>query len=98
MIGLSIDRVWVEDSNQVKLIVKSFFENKFKRRKDVRSKLEGIDFKKLSEEDTVMLCGRFGFEELKEAIWNCEGDEIPGPNGFNFKFIKNFWHLFKSDI
>jgi hypothetical protein len=27
-----------------------------------------------------------------------EGDLCPGPDGFNFKFIKHFWTLFREDF
>ncbi|XP_028193184.1 uncharacterized protein LOC114378756 [Glycine soja] len=37
-------------------------------------------------------------EEVRQAIWDCGSERCPGPDGFNFKFIKKFWHLFKPDI
>ncbi|XP_057432616.1 secreted RxLR effector protein 78-like [Lotus japonicus] len=37
-------------------------------------------------------------EEIKEAVWDCDGDRSPGPDGYNFRFIKSFWHLMHLDI
>ena len=37
-----------------------------------------------------MLCAKFEEEELREAVWDCEGDKSPGPDGINFRFLKTF--------
>jgi len=36
--------------------------------------------------------------ELKDAVWSCGGDKCPGPDGFNFNFIKEFWGVLKPDF
>ncbi|XP_028188900.1 uncharacterized protein LOC114375323 [Glycine soja] len=36
--------------------------------------------------------------EIKEAVWSCDGHKCPGPDGFNFKFIKEFWEMMKTDF
>ncbi|KAH1212636.1 hypothetical protein GmHk_14G040786 [Glycine max] len=36
--------------------------------------------------------------DLREAVWSCSGDKCPGPDGFNFNFIKEFWEIFKPDF
>jgi len=40
----------------------------------------------------------FTEEEVKGAVWQCEGSKSPGPDGFNFTFIRNCWDFLKSDI
>ncbi|KAL6566436.1 hypothetical protein OROGR_002051 [Orobanche gracilis] len=60
--------------------------------------LDGINFKKISNNERCMLTARFEEEEIKEAVWNCDGDKSPGPDGYNFTFIKNFWSCLKNDI
>ncbi|KAM0043628.1 putative RNA-directed DNA polymerase [Helianthus debilis subsp. tardiflorus] len=45
-----------------------------------------------------MLVKRFSKEEIKEAVWNCGGDKTPGPDGFTFRFLKDFWDLFEKDF
>ncbi|XP_057443833.1 uncharacterized protein LOC130735985 [Lotus japonicus] len=37
-------------------------------------------------------------EEIKSAVWECGADKSPGPDGYNFRFIKEFWELLKDDI
>lgn len=29
---------------------------------------------------------------------SCDSDKAPGPDGFNFKFVKNAWNIIKSDM
>lgn len=31
-------------------------------------------------------------------IWCCGNDKAPGPDGFTFKFLKNYWDLIKGDV
>ncbi|XP_019418409.1 PREDICTED: uncharacterized protein LOC109329191 [Lupinus angustifolius] len=63
-----------------------------------RPSLDGIEFNGISAEDNHFLTSRFEEEEIKEAVWSCEGDKSPGPDGFNFTFIKKSWDCVKSDI
>ena len=42
--------------------------------------------------------GCFLEEEVKRAVWECGSDKSPGPDGLNFKFIKQFWNSIKPDI
>lgn len=46
---------------------------------------------KLIEDDNDMLCAPFSKIEVRHTIWSCESSEIPGPDGFNFKFFKECW-------
>jgi hypothetical protein len=40
----------------------------------------------------------FSAEEIKAAVWNCEGNKAPGPDGVNFFFIKKAWSTIGGDI
>ncbi|GKV07784.1 hypothetical protein SLEP1_g19505 [Rubroshorea leprosula] len=40
----------------------------------------------------------FSEEEIKNAVWDCESSKSPGPDGFNFKFVKCMWEDIKSEI
>jgi len=35
-----------------------------------------------------MLINVFDENEIKEAVWECGSNKSPGPDGFNFSFIK----------
>lgn len=48
--------------------------------------------------DNEFLTAPFLEDEIKEAIWSCNSDKSPGPDGFSFNFIKSKWNLLKSKI
>lgn len=48
-----------------------------------------MPFKSLLDADNVMLCEGFDPQEIKDAVWACAGDKCPGPDGYNFFFIKS---------
>lgn len=37
-------------------------------------------------------------EEVKDVIWECDGNKSPGPDGFNLKFIKECWDIVSPEI
>jgi len=45
-----------------------------------------------------MLLGRFHEDEINKVVWECGSEKSPGPNGLNFKFIKQFWQVIKLDV
>lgn len=55
-------------------------------------------FISLKECDSIFLETNVTVDEIKDAVWECGGDKAPGPDGFTFKFIKQFWLLLLSDI
>lgn len=54
--------------------------------------------KRISDQDNALLISPFSEEEIKEAVWSCESAKSPGPDGFNFGFFKEFWHVIKDDL
>jgi hypothetical protein len=49
------------------------------------------------EENQQLICP-FQLEEIENAILNFDGNKSPGPDRFNFAFIKAFWGLFKGEL
>lgn len=70
----------------------------FKESCNNRTILEGIHFKSLSNQDRSWLEKPFSKEEIKEAVWNCDGNKSADPDGFSFEFIKKCWDTIKEDI
>ncbi|XP_057808482.1 uncharacterized protein LOC131022959 [Salvia miltiorrhiza] len=54
--------------------------------------------KKLPENWKDWIETPFTEEEIRTAVWNCEGGKSPGPDGFNFNFFKNCWEIIKDDL
>ena len=60
--------------------------------------MDGICFQTIGSQQNDILVERFQEDEVKRAVWMCGSDKSPGPDGLNFKFIKQFWHTIKSDF
>ncbi|CAJ2637811.1 unnamed protein product [Trifolium pratense] len=48
--------------------------------------------------NNAILTEPFTEEEVKEIIWSSDGNKSPGPDGFNFNFLKTCWSIVKSDV
>ena len=40
----------------------------------------------------------FSENKVLNAVCGCGSDKAPGPDGFNFKYIKQFWGIIKEDV
>ncbi|XP_058739172.1 uncharacterized protein LOC131611064 [Vicia villosa] len=60
--------------------------------------LTRVQFKALSQEEARSLELPFSETEIKEAVWGCEGSKSPGPDRYNFNFIKKCWSFVKEDF
>lgn len=88
--GISLNGQWEENPGRVKEGVKQFFESKFSESVAEIPNLDGVEFNQISAEDNEDLIAEFEMEEIKAAVWACEGNKSPGPDGYNFRFIKEF--------
>lgn len=77
---------------------KTYFENRFKEVPYSWVSFDGVVFNTISELDHESLTANFDPQEVKEAVWDCEGDKSPGPDSINFHFIKTFWNLLEKDV
>lgn len=55
---------------------------------DDRPNLDGVEFKSISQQDNSHLVAPFEEGEVKAAVWECGSMKSSGPDGLNFKFIK----------
>ncbi|XP_076945024.1 uncharacterized protein LOC143615917 [Bidens hawaiensis] len=96
--GLSINEVWEVNPILIKDVVFGFFEKRFREPETDRpvAVLDGI--KRLKEGDVSILDAPFSVVEIKDAVRECDGERAPGPDGFNFKFLKTFWSCFEGDF
>ena len=40
----------------------------------------------------------FSEEEIRDAMWFCDGTKSPGPDGFNMNFIKKSWEVLRDEV
>ncbi|MFS8007526.1 putative RNA-directed DNA polymerase [Helianthus anomalus] len=96
--GLYVNGYWSSKPSIIKKNVFQFFRDKFKEDVVNRPFVRSDNIKKISDQESVFLVDKFSTEELKEAVADCGGDRAPGPDGFNFKFLKHFWDIFEGDF
>ncbi|GKV25907.1 hypothetical protein SLEP1_g35285 [Rubroshorea leprosula] len=87
-----------KDVGEIKEKMAGYFEQLYTEDRWQRPKLDGINFRQIDEADNESLMAAFSEEEIKNAVWDCESSKSPGPDGFNFKFVKCMWEDIKSEI
>jgi hypothetical protein len=89
--------VWVDSPSLLRQATVNFFKQQFCGERRLRPFLDGISFPTLSEEANASLTVLFSLEEMEEVVSDCDGSKSPGPDGFNFNFVKSFWGLLKNE-
>ncbi|MFS7930782.1 putative RNA-directed DNA polymerase [Helianthus anomalus] len=96
--GLLIDGVWNTNPLAIKEALYEFFHHQFSEPMPIRPELLCSNIATISDHEASLLVNPFSVEEIKEAVWECEGERAPGPDGFNFKFIKRCWVGLRDDM
>ncbi|XP_021980825.1 uncharacterized protein LOC110876976 [Helianthus annuus] len=96
--GLMIGGEWITYPLSIKESLYEFFKHQFSEPMTVRPGMVCSGIATISGSEATMLERPFIVEEIKAAVWECEGDRAPGPNGFNFKFIKRCWEGLRVDL
>jgi hypothetical protein len=96
--GLLTENGWVEGPSNVRQATELFFQQHFSSNEWNRPTLDGVDFPVLSDDSNNLLIAPFTMEEIEVVVKECEGSKCPGPDGFNFAFIKEFWDLMKHEV
>jgi len=96
--GVEIGGLWCEEPSTVRNEARRWFENRFRATKDLRVRLDAVEFKSLSLSDNLRLIKGFSEAEVRDVVWQCKGSKSPGPDGFNFNFLKNGWEVVKEDL
>ncbi|GKV24205.1 hypothetical protein SLEP1_g33843 [Rubroshorea leprosula] len=83
---------------EVKRLIKDYFKKKFEEERWERLEFVLDSFRRLSIEEIKSLEAAFTEQEIQEAVWGCNGSKSPGPDGFNFNFLKKMWPILKKDL
>lgn len=75
-----------------------FFKDRYKSENFVRPKLDGSSIPSISTEARAWLERDFESELVKNALAECGSDKAPGPDGYNFAFIKAGWNFLNKDF
>lgn len=75
-----------------------FYSNKFSETVSSRPTLLGAFPNVLSADEAAKLEIPFNLDEITSALKSCNSSKAPGPDGFNFKFIKEAWKFIQEDV
>lgn len=96
--GLNLNGRWIEEPKIIKEGSFSHFKGRFSEECSSRPKFKSNLFKQLDNTDVELLEAPFQIDEIKDAMLECSSDKAPGPDGMNFRFIKRYWEVLKSDF
>ncbi|GJR49954.1 zinc finger, CCHC-type containing protein [Tanacetum coccineum] len=96
--GILKNGEWIEEPGRVNNEFFKHFSKRFQRLNGIQPTLNVDMPNMLSPTQRDSLEIQFSRDEIKRAVWDCDGDRAPGPDGFTFKFIKTFWDLIKDDV
>ena len=96
--SLSANGTVIENFVGIQKEAVSFFKKKFQEDYSSRPIFTGLNFRTLSEEQAASLIAPFSRLEIDNAVESCDAQKAPGPDGFNFRFIKAAWEVIKFDI
>lgn len=75
----------VDEVQELKGKVKDHFQSLFAKSADWdRPHIDSLPVGQISEFDGDRLVAAFSEDEMRAAVWDCEGQKSPGPNGINF--------------
>ncbi|GJV98830.1 cytochrome P450 [Tanacetum coccineum] len=86
------------DPLSIKNHIFQYFDKRFKEVNRARPSFASNLFKQLSNDEVRFLDCPFTTLEIKDAVWDCDCDKAPGPDGFAFKFFKNHWDTLENDV
>ena len=88
----------VEETEAVKAAVKVHFQKQFSEQWCNRPFFAANTGKGIDEFSARTLEAKFTEDEIWKAVKDCDGNKAPGPDGFNFNFIKKCWKTIKDLI
>ena len=91
--GVFVGNEWCEEPSRVKGEVLRFYKEIFTGSREIQLLLDNVPFPNISSEDNRALIKVISMEEVKQVVWDCDSNKSPGPDGFNFSFLKNSGRL-----
>lgn len=75
ILGINTGRGRLVQVDEVRLETQNHFQNSFQESKSIRPKLDGVNFRQLSDVDRIMSEDHFYYEEINEVAWQCDGEK-----------------------
>ncbi|XP_057248270.1 uncharacterized protein LOC130590237 [Beta vulgaris subsp. vulgaris] len=98
ILSLEVDGSKISKPDQIKKEARNYFKKIFQEEHENRPTLDNLQFNRLSQNQANNLTAPFTKKEVDMAVASCASDKAPGPDGYNFRFVKNAWEIIKADI
>ncbi|MCH79641.1 LINE-1 reverse transcriptase like, partial [Trifolium medium] len=98
LMALKVGEIWLESPLFIRDAVANYFEAHFSSIYRRRPLINGVVFPALSEVENAALVMPFSELEILEVVKLSDGNKSPGPDGYNFAFLKNCWDTLKGEI
>ena len=82
----------------IRIEAQNYFTQVFYEDSPIRPMFQDLEFTKLTASQVADLISPFSHLEIDQAVASCNPSKSPGPDGFNFSFIKASWDTIKYDI
>ena len=96
--SLEMDGRKIENPEEIRAEAVNYFSKLFHDDSPIRPVFQDLDFKSLNPSQAAELIVPFSHLEVDQAVASCNSSKSPGPDGFNFSFIKASWETIKYDV
>nr|GFB09747.1 RNA-directed DNA polymerase, eukaryota [Tanacetum cinerariifolium] len=96
--GVFVDGDWNTDPEVVKDVFKDHFATRFKQPAHGRIKLNFSFPNRLSIDQVADMNRSVSRDEVRVAVWNCDENKSPCPEGYTFEFFRRYWRFIGSDF
>lgn len=98
MVHLNYDGRSLENPKEIKEAVRDHFVQFFASDNRDKPRLRNLGMQTVSMEMNLLLEEEFSEAEIQDAIWGCDGNKAPGPDGFTMAYFTEFWDVIKADL
>jgi len=105
--ALKVDDGWAVSPLDIRRKVVEYFTSHMEDIRWEQPRLDGVMFAQISGEDNGYLVAPFTMPELvapftmpelEAVVRESDSSKSPGPDGFNFAFVKKIWYLIKHEV
>ncbi|GJR29964.1 hypothetical protein Tco_1106196 [Tanacetum coccineum] len=93
-----VDGTWIDNPKNVKKEFLDHFSKRFCKPGEPMTTLQMEFPNQIQLDQRNELESDVSNDEIKKAVWECETDKAPGPDGFTFGFFSHFWHLVEKEV
>ena len=98
MVEIKVGRRLFRNPRSIKNEVRSFYKSLYHQLAIPDVDFDGSIVNRISEEEARALERMPTAMEVKNVVWDCDPSKAPSYDGFNLKFIKEFWEDIGSDF